>query len=327
MEVYFAPMEGITGYIYRNAHHSFFPGTDKYFTPFLAPNQNRALSPKERKDVLQEHNRGLPVVPQILTNQSEYFLRAARELREDYGYEEINLNLGCPSGTVASKGKGAGFLAKPEELDRFMEEIFAKADVKVSVKTRVGISSPEEFYRILEIYNRYPLHELIIHPRVQKDFYKNKPNWEIFAEAVRISRNPLCYNGDIFSMADYRSFRKEFPMVGRLMLGRGLLVNPALAQKIQTGEEEEGNRGENAGRPVPDKETIRMFHGRLYEEYGRLLSGDRNLLFKMKELWSYMICLFENHEKHWKKLKKASRLCDYNDIVRSLFAELNIRDI
>ena len=169
MEFYFAPMEGITGYIYRNAHHRFFPGTDKYFTPFLSPNQNRALNPKEVRDVLPENNEGIYIVPQILTNQADFFLRAAKELKECYGYEEVNLNLGCPSGTVVSKGKGAGFLADPGGLDAFFDQVYAKADVKVSVKTRIGLSSPEEFYGILDIFNRYPLHELIIHPRVRSE--------------------------------------------------------------------------------------------------------------------------------------------------------------
>ena len=129
MEFYFAPLEGITGYIYRSAHHAFYAGMDKYFTPFLSPNQNRAVSPKEMKDIMQEHNQGMDTVPQILTNQAGYFLRAASELKEKYGYGEVNLNLGCPSGTVVSKGKGAGFLAKPEELDAFLEEVFAKTEI------------------------------------------------------------------------------------------------------------------------------------------------------------------------------------------------------
>lgn len=315
MEFYFAPLEGIAGHIYRRVHHAFFPGIDKYFTPFLSPNQNRALNPKEVKDILPENNKDMYVVPQILTNQPEHFLRAAKELKESYGYEEVNLNLGCPSGTVVSKGKGAGFLAKPEALDAFLAEIYAKADVKVSVKTRVGIASPEEFYRILEIFNQYPLYELIVHPRVQKDYYKNRPNREIFAEAVRMSRNPLCYNGDIFTVADYESFRKAFPAEGKVMLGRGLLINPALVQEIRVREGAGAEDGD-----LTDKKIIREFHDCLYAEYKEELSGDINLLFKMKELWSYMIYLFTNHEKYWKKIKKASKLCDYNEIVGSLFA-------
>lgn len=335
MEFYFAPMEGITGYIYRNAHHRFFPGTDKYFTPFLSPNQNRALNPKEVRDVLPENNEGIYIVPQILTNQADFFLRAAKELKECYGYEEVNLNLGCPSGTVVSKGKGAGFLADPGGLDAFFDQVYAKADVKVSVKTRIGLSSPEEFYGILDIFNRYPLHELIIHPRVRNDFYKNKPNREIFAEAVRLSKNPLCYNGDIFTLADYADFGREFPAVGKVMLGRGLLANPALVQDIRQWEQtgKVSPEREYAGAEFPgagvcgtaDKKRLREFHDWLYAAYKEAMSGDTNLLFKMKELWSYMACLFTDYEKYWKKIKKASRLCDYREAVERLFVEQELR--
>ena len=323
MEFYFAPLEGITGYIYRSAHHAFYPGMDKYFTPFLSPNQNRALNPKEMKDIMQEHNQGMHTIPQLLTNQAEYFLRAAAELKEKYGYEEVNLNLGCPSGTVVSKGKGAGFLAKPEELDVFLEQIFEKADVRVSVKTRIGMAKPEEFYHILELFNKYPLYELIVHPRVQKDFYKNKPDWDMFAEAVRISRNPLCYNGDIFTVAEYKKFRETFPSVERVMIGRGLLVNPALVQEaelLEGGMEETAECGSAAA-----KKTIRNFHDRLYAQYREELSGETPRLYKMKELWSYMVCLFTDYEKYWKKIKKVSRLCDYNEIIRRLFTEQELR--
>ena len=323
MEFYFAPMEGITGYIYRSAHHAFFPGMDKYFTPFLSPNRNRVLSPKEMKDIMQKHNQGINTVPQILTSHAECFLRTAAELKEKYGYGEVNLNLGCPSGTVVSKGKGAGFLAKPEELDAFLEEVFGKTDVKVSVKTRIGITAPEEFYRILEVFNKYPLHELVIHPRVQKDFYKNKPDWDMFAEAVRISRNPLCYNGDIFTMADYRRFRETFPAVERVMLGRGLLVNPALVQEMKRFENGMEETADSTGTAA--KKTIQDFHDRLYAEYREVLSGDTPLLYKMKELWSYMVYLFTNYEKYWKKIKKVSGLCDYNEIIKRLFAEQELR--
>ena len=143
MKIYFAPLEGITGYIYRNAFCDIFSGVDKYFTPFLAPNQNRPLGPKEIRDIMPENNKRMHVVPQILTNRPELFLQAARELEERYGYEEVNLNLGCPSRTVASKGKGAGFLAEPEALNVFFQEVFGKIKIKVSVKTRTGVDTPE----------------------------------------------------------------------------------------------------------------------------------------------------------------------------------------
>lgn len=308
MELYFAPLEGITGYIYRNAFHSFYTGVDKYFIPFISPNQNRALSPKEIRDVLPEHNRGMYAVPQILTNHAEYFLRAAEVLEKEYGYGEVNLNLGCPSRTVVSKGKGAGFLAKPKELDDFFREIFENIKVKVSVKTRIGVVSPEEFGSLMEVFNRYPLHELIIHPRVQKDYYNNTPDWQTFSEALRESRNPVCYNGDISTLADYRRLKAEFPAVNRIMLGRGLLKNPELAEVIKSEREAS----------FTDIKRLRAFHDHLYEGYRQVMSGEKNVLFKMKEFWTYAENLFPEKKKLMKAIKKASHLCDYEQTVREL---------
>lgn len=188
MKIYLAPLEGITGHIYRTALKECFDGFDKYFIPFISPNQKGHFSTREKKDVLPENNRGVLAVPQILTNQAEDFIETAKKLAE-YGYEEVNLNLGCPSRTVVTKGRGAGFLEEPDRLDRFLDEIFKKREWKISVKTRIGMSEPEEFEDLLKIYNRYPLEELIVHPRLQKDFYKNTPNLDVFAMAAEESRN------------------------------------------------------------------------------------------------------------------------------------------
>ena len=210
MKIYLAPLEGITGWIFRSAVHECFGGFDKYFVPFIRPNQMGHFSAREKKDILPEHNKGMRAVPQILTNRADDFLRTAEKLK-DFGYEEINLNLGCPSKTVVTKGRGAGFLADPDRLDLFLEEIFGKCPVKISVKTRLGMEDASEFARLMEIYNQYPIEELIIHPRVQKDFYKNTPDLDTYAEAARSSRIPLCYNGDIFSKQDYEKLIAKFP--------------------------------------------------------------------------------------------------------------------
>ena len=344
MEIYFAPMEGITGYIYRNAFHDYFTGVDKYFTPFLSHNQNRALNPKEIRDVLPENNKGMQVVPQILTNRADYFLRAAEELKEKYGYGEVNLNLGCPSRTVVSKGKGAGFLAKPEELDSFFREVFHNIKGQMSVKARIGVDDSKQFRHLMDIFNQYPLCELIIHPRIQKDYYGNSPDWE----AVHKSRNPVCYNGDIFTLEDYRRMKAAFPEVNRIMLGRGLLMNPMLAEEIKkeeagTGKAEEAGTGkaDAAGRgkghdlgkaekpqiekmageeAVMDKKRLKGFHDRLYNDYKVVMSGEKNVLFKMKEFWVYAGNLFPGEEKQLKKIKKASRAGEYESAVEAILA-------
>ena len=156
MKYYLAPLEGITTYIYRRAYHQHFAPMDKYFTPFLVPHTKKGFSTKEKNDVMPEHSPGMNLVPQIMSNQAESFLHTVEKLKV-YGYEEVNLNLGCPSKTVVSKGRGSGFLADPDGLDRFLDEIFKKCDVKISIKTRIGKDDPEEFARLLDIYNQYPV--------------------------------------------------------------------------------------------------------------------------------------------------------------------------
>lgn len=305
MKYYFAPMEGITGYVYRQVHHQFFPRIDKYFTPFLTPGTKKLMTPKELRDILPENNKGYDLVPQILTNQAQDFIRLAKELKE-YGYEEVNLNLGCPSGTVTAKKKGSGFLEFPTQLQKFLTEVFENLDMRISIKTRIGKDEPEEFTELLQIYNQFPLEELIVHPRIQRDYYKNEPRMEQFQEAVRNTQNPLCYNGDLFTQESCQKFFEKFPMVDRVMIGRGLLTNPALVEQMHSEKSLE-------------KETLKAFHDSLCQEYMERMSGDRNVLFKMKELWFYMGNLFADNQKYLKKIKKSQNLKEYQAVVEEMF--------
>ena len=167
MKIYLAPLEGITNYVYRKALFECFDGFDKYFIPFIRAKQNLNLSGREKKDLLPENNEGMYAVPQILTKKAGDFIRTV-ELLSEYGYQEVNLNLGCPSKTVVTKGCGAGFLDRPEELERFLDEIFAKCNIQISVKTRLGMEDASGFPELMKLYNKFPMKELIIHPRVQK---------------------------------------------------------------------------------------------------------------------------------------------------------------
>ena len=310
MNFYFAPMEGLTGYIYRNAHNAFFNNIDKYFSPFIFANQSERFKTRELNDILPENNQGLVLIPQLLTNNAKDFINTSKKIKL-LGYNEINLNLGCPSGTVVSKNRGSGFLSKREELDVFLDEIFSESITKISLKTRIGKDQPEEFYDLIEIFNKYPLEELIIHPRIQKDFYKNKPNLKIFKDALILSKNPVCYNGDIFTSTDYKEFSSEFPSVDTIMFGRGLLANPAMTSNIKNNSKLE-------------KKLLQDFHDKIYEDYKGILFGDRNILFKMKELWFSMIPMFSDSAKYAKKIRKSERLCDYDEAVSSLFREQDL---
>ncbi|WP_459478889.1 tRNA dihydrouridine synthase [Clostridium saccharoperbutylacetonicum] len=310
MKYYFAPMEGITGFIYRNSYEKFFGNIDKYFASFIVPNKSRSLKTKELRDILPENNIGMNLVPQILTNDSEGFIYTTKKLQE-LGYEEVNLNLGCPAGTVVSKNRGSGFLAKREELDIFLDEIFKINNMKISIKTRIGKDNPEEFYELIKIYNKYPIEELIIHPRTQKDFYGNKPNLEVFSDALRLSTNPLCYNGDIFTAQNYEGLTKTFPEVQAVMLGRGILANPGLMNLIKSNIN-------------LDKKILKNFHDEILNKYIELFNEEKNAIFRMKELWGYMIYIFSDNKKYAKKIKKSQKLSDYNEAVSSLFEEQNI---
>ncbi|MBM7834760.1 tRNA dihydrouridine synthase [Clostridium sardiniense] len=310
MKYYLAPMEGITGYIYRNTYEKFFHNIDKYFTPFIVPNNSRSLKTKELRDILPENNEGMNIVPQILTNDSEGFIFTSRKLQQ-LGYNEINLNLGCPAGTVVSKGRGSGFLAKREELDKFLDEIYKIDDMKISIKTRIGKENPEEFYELIKIYNKYPLEELIIHPRTQKDFYGNKPNLDVFKDALSLSNSPVCYNGDIFTKSDYNKLIKAFPEVDTVMIGRGLLSNPGLMNEIKDNT-------------FIDKKILKDFHDEIFNTYREVFNEDRNAILRMKELWGYMIYIFSDNKKYAKKIKKSQKISDYNEAVSSLFNDQDI---
>jgi len=309
MHYYLAPLEGITTNIYRKVYHRHYMSMDKYFTPFLVPHEKKGFSTKEKREILPEYNQGMKLVPQILSNNAEDCLTTIEKFRA-IGYEEVNLNFGCPSKTVVSKRRGSGFLAYPDDLETFLDTVMGKADMKISIKTRIGKMNPDEFYRILEIYNKYELEELIIHPRLQSDYYKNHPNMEMFKHAMKESKNKLCYNGDLFTVEDVAEFEKQNPEIDTIMLGRGIIRNPGLAEQHQT-------------KSTLNKEKLRAFHDDLLKEYIEYNSGTSPVLFKMKEIWAFMGATFPNSDKLLKKLRKTDKLEVYEQIVDELFTLLS----
>ena len=310
-QYYLAPMEGITNATFRRTYHTHFKSMDKYFTPFLCPHTKRDLTTKEKKEILPENNEGMYVVPQILTNQAEGFLETAGKL-EQYGYREINLNLGCPSKTVITKGRGSGFLAFPAELREFLDEIFSKTNLKVSIKTRIGRDDTLLWEELLSIYSEFPLGELIIHPRIQKEFYKGTPHIEAYEAAYRIKNCPICYNGDMFCKEEIENFWKRFPNTDAMMLGRGILRDPCLYEKLFESEEMDASVW---------KQKVRSFHDALLDAYIEEMSGDRNVLFKMKELWFYLWESFDGSKQLIKKLKKSGSVSEYLRVVEEIFMQ------
>ena len=354
LPVYFAPLEGITGYTFRNVYDSCFPGADRYYTPFIAANHTHSYKSKEGKDIAPENNAVACLIPQVLTNKAEDFLWAAESLAAK-GYREINLNLGCPSPTVVSKKKGAGFLGDPDALDRFFEEVFSGLEhihvsdsgavpdnrhnassetgppsLRISVKTRIGMRDVDEAGRLMEIYNRYPVCELIIHPRLQIELYKGRPHVDVFLDMLRDSLHPVCYNGDICSPEDLETLRRLVTDTGAyaeeltgktvsaeesrnrailqaVMIGRGFLRRPGLIRELRGGE---------AASPA----ELEQFHDRLLEAYIRDLSP-KDAMFRMKELWAYMKDSFPGADRYVKKLLKTKEIMAYRTAASELFRE------
>ena len=306
MHYYFAPMEGLTDSIYRRLHHKYFPGVDRYYMPFLSPTIHRSLTHKENRELPPADSVAFSAVPQVLTKVSEDFLWAA-QVCHDRGYDEVNLNIGCPSGTVVSKGKGSGMLRDPAALDKFLEEIFAVSVLPISVKTRLGLEKSEEFPAILEVLNRYPIKELTIHPRVRKQFYDGTVDMEMFDYAVKNSRNPLCYNGDILSLEQAEQLRKKYPQIQSVMIGRGLIADPGMLS---------GGTG---------KAALEGFMNELMAVYEVEFGGSRNAIFRLKENWGFLHSRFEGSEKLWKRLRKTTDAAEFKAISAEIFHTLPLK--
>ena len=303
MRYYFAPMEGLTDSVFRRLHQKYFPGVDRYYMPFFSPTVHRALTHKEQRELPKADSVPFSAVPQVLTKSAEDFLWAARVCR-DLGYDEVNLNLGCPSGTVVAKGKGSGMLRSPEELDRFLDTVFQDSPLPVSVKTRIGLERAEEFPALMTVFNRYPIRELTVHPRVRKQFYDGPVDQTAFAYAVAYSQNPLCYNGDIHTLAQAEALPEQYPGLSAVMIGRGLLANPGM---LSGGT---------------DVRALEAFMNELLAVYEQEFGGSRNAMFRLKEHWSYLRRSFPGSEKLWKALRKTTDPNQFRSITGELFHTL-----
>ena len=329
MKIYLAPMEGITTYIYRNAYYKYYGNIDTYYTPFVA---NRKLKSRELRDVLPENNSALPLVPQILTNKTDVFLEITEQLK-NMGYNEVNFNLGCPSGTVVSKGRGAGLLNDPTELEKFLDIIYDKSPISISIKTRLGIESLFEWEDILVIYNKYPIKELIIHARTLSQQYGGTPHIEAFKMAQDILSCPLCYNGNITDINTYDNLIELCPDTTAVMIGRGAIANPELPAILKHSNFNSGqfcisstdnnekisniNISEGKDNSM-DHSKFLSFHDEILEGYRDYMSGDLPVLYKLKELWTFWSQQFDVDKKTLKKIRKAQSISAYQSIVKTL---------
>ena len=308
MLYYAAPMEGFTDRVWRQTHQKWFGAkgaADRYYAPFISPPENRVLIKKKMAELAPEANPGAPVIPQLLAKDGELAAWMIGQLRA-LDYTEVNLNLGCPAGTVTAKGKGSGMLRDLAKVDAFLDGVFSHAEGPVSVKTRLGVEKPEEFTAILEIYNRYPISELTIHPRVMRQQYRGQADRAAFAAALPRCTMPVCYNGDVTTAAQLHALEEEFPVLSGIMVGRGLIADPALFRKAR------------GGAPAT-KEELRGYLTDLYHGYTELFGSAGCAISRMKGHWFYLIHCFAGAEKLEKQLKKLREPWEYEVVVNQIF--------
>ena len=303
MKLYFAPLEGITTFTYRNTHFEMFGRCDEYFSPFLTPTDNERLSAKTMRDILPEKNT-VNLRVQCLANSGEAFINLVEKISR-YGYNEVNLNLGCPSGTVVKKSNGSGALRNLDQLYSFLDYIYSHSKMDISIKSRTGFSSHTEFEEILKIYSHFPVSELIIHPRIREEFYKGTPNLNSFELAYNNYNFKLCYNGDITSVSDFNKITERYPDLNGVMIGRGALRNPAIFREI------------NGGEKLKTSELI-SFSNQLEKRYIPILGSEVYTLHKLKEIWIYIMENYPDEKKIFKAVKKSNSLPELNNAINCL---------
>ncbi|MBQ8317912.1 MAG: tRNA-dihydrouridine synthase family protein [Lachnospiraceae bacterium] len=314
MNYYFAPMDGITDFLYRQIVWRHFPYADKLYAPFIQPNEKPVIVPKEYKETCPENNKGIPTVPQILTRDAEGFIRLG-EILEDMGYDEINLNLGCPAKLIVAKGKGSGMLSDLYYLEEFLDIIFTHSwKAKITVKTRLGLTDNSEFAELLKVYSKFPIYELTIHPRFKSDYYSGTPRLDEFSKlssmisdgkCFGLHNTSICYNGDINASDDRDRVVDEFPFISSVMCGRGALANPALFRELKGGQK-------------LTKDEFISFHNDVYDTYKETVAKERYFLHRMQEMWTFWNQYFKFDQELVTTLRRVSNIAEYLEAINNL---------
>jgi tRNA-dihydrouridine synthase len=304
-KILLAPIQGVTDYQFRNTFNKFFNGVDYMYSPFLRVDKDMHLKSSKLRDIFPENNRNVNLVPQILTNNPHEFIFLSNFLF-DKGYEHINWNLGCPFPMLTKRELGSGMLPHYKKIEDVLKKVLPVIPVKISIKMRLGFESEGEIFKILPILDKFPILEIIIHPRTAKQMYKGSVNTGVFEKCLALSKHKICYNGDINTLDDYNNLNDRFKTVNSWMLGRGLIANPFLAMQIKQ------NNIEIAENKM---EIFKDFHDALCEQYLSMLSGDTHLLNKMRTFWEYFSLSFSNSHKAYKRIKKATSIDKYRIAV------------
>ncbi len=310
-----SPLQGFTDFRFRNAFNTYFGGIDTFYSPYIRLNGKFKIKPAYDRDLLPENNKGLEVIPQIITNSAEEFLFVADYVQQ-LGYNELNWNLGCPYPMVTKCGMGSGLISDADKINQILKKVHTESDILVSMKMRLGYENSEEILNVLPVLDNYPLKNIAIHARIGKQLYKGGVNLNAFQKCIDNTKHTLYYNGDITTVAKFREMQERFPSINHWMIGRGLISDPFLPSMIKS---------DSTLYPENKLETFKAFHDTLYNGYSQSLSGASHLLLKMYHLWEYFSVLFSNPRKTLKKIKKAKSIRAYEAAVQEILTiERNI---
>ena len=301
--LYLAPVLGVTDWIFRSAFMRVFGGFDFAVTPFVKTIKGGGCRPGKLLDFLPQNNKLLPIHPQILTGNPDDFLEMASALF-DLGYQTVNLNLGCPMPTSTKKNKGAGLLPQADRLDAFLAKVTRKMQPRLSLKIRTGLDDNSDLDGLIPVFNRYPLQEIIVHPRTAKQRYSGALDFTSFEKCLAEILHEIVYNGDIRTIQDFDQLSGRYVNVKKWMIGRGALQDPLLPGAIKNCLVSRENK----------LDLIRTFHEELLVGYSQKLQSDRAVIAHMMGLWIYLAGALALSDRHLKNMAKAKNLTHYRDL-------------
>ncbi|WP_452600828.1 tRNA dihydrouridine synthase [Pontimicrobium sp. MEBiC06410] len=303
-----SPLQGFTDFRFRNAFHNYFGGIDTFYSPYIRLNGKLVVKNAYERDILPENNITLEVIPQIITNDVEEFLFVAKYVQQ-FGYKELNWNLGCPYPMVTKRGMGSGLIADPEKIDHILKRAHTETDIIVSMKMRMGYENSNEILDAFPVLDKYPLKNVAIHARIGKQLYKGGVDLEAFQRCIDSTKHKLYYNGDITSVTQFKTIQERFPSIDHFMIGRGLIADPFLPSMIKKNTLEY---------PKNRVEIFSNFHDEIYAQYDAALSGPTPIKMKMLGFWEYFSKSFSNPQKTYKKIKKATNPHKYKQAVSEI---------
>lgn len=303
-----APMQAMTDIFFMNTYHQIFGGFTEMMAPYLLASSKSPIKVQNLQKYFAELNPGITLIPQLLSNDSKGFLHYAN-LLYDLGFDKINWNLGCPFPFVTKKKRGAGLLPYPDKIKEILDDIFPELKARLSIKVRLGMNYSDEIIPLIDVFNTFPIDEIIVHPRTAIQKYEGKADRIAFAEIFPKLKMPVIYNGDILRKEQVSETEEDHPTVKGFMIGRGAFINPFITNQINGIEFTSDEK----------KNKYSQMYWELHHHYKAKTKNDEGFLSRMKELWKYFAQSFEKGDTYLFALKTINQVNVFEDSVKRIF--------